>query len=111
MTSPSICRGTIRSASIRIVRPRKRSRCGSLRAIAAKDPPRQPDPVAQRPRRHDDHVEQAVVDRRVRQQLEAALQPSDIADQHRAGRPAQRRAVVDAQLHTASPGRAGAEGR
>ena len=68
--------------------------------MAAKDPPRHPDPVAQRPRRNDDHVEQAVVDRCVRQQLEAALQPSDVADQHRAGRPAQRRAVVDAQPHT-----------
>src|SRR6476646_5525402 len=71
-----------------------------LRAIAAKYPPRQPDPVAQGPRRHDDHVEQTVVDRCVRQQLESALQPSDIADQYRAGRPAQRRAVVDAQLYT-----------
>src|SRR4029078_1101515 len=70
-----------------------------LGAMVTKYPPRHPDPVAQRPRRHDGHVEQTSTARRVGQQLKPALQPTDIADQHRAGPPAHRPTAVDLQPH------------
>ena len=100
MTSPSICRGTIRSASTRTERPRKRSRCGCRvrwRRITLHPNRIQSRSVRGATTTTSSRPSSASASE---QQLEPALQPPDVADQHRAGPPAHGRAAVDAQPHS-----------